>query len=59
MVGARHRVSLEIAFRRQKAAAKLLNDAFYAYLMLLNQDVALVRPGAGLGIDAPQVSYIM
>jgi hypothetical protein len=36
---------LEIAFRRQKVTAKLLNDAFYRYLILLNQDVALVRPG--------------
>jgi hypothetical protein len=29
-VGARHRFPLEVAFRREKAAAKLLNDAFYA-----------------------------
>ena len=27
--GARHRFSLEITFRVQKATAKLLNDAFY------------------------------
>ena len=29
MVGARHRFSLEVAFRLQKATAMLLNDAFY------------------------------
>jgi hypothetical protein len=32
-VGSRHRFSLEVAFRRQEAAAKLLNDAFYATLL--------------------------
>jgi hypothetical protein len=31
-VCARHRFSLEVAFRLQKAAAKLLNNAFYAIL---------------------------
>ena len=31
-VCARHRFSLEVAFRLQKVAAKLLNDAFYAIL---------------------------
>jgi hypothetical protein len=31
-VGARHRFSLEVAFRVQKATAKFLNDAFYAIL---------------------------
>jgi hypothetical protein len=28
-VGARHRFSLEVTFRLQKASSKLLNDAFY------------------------------
>jgi hypothetical protein len=32
MVGARHRFYLEVAFRLQKANAKLLNDALYAIL---------------------------
>ena len=36
--------SLEIAFRRQKATAKLLTDAL-CYLLLSNQEDALVRPG--------------
>ena len=31
-VGAWHRFPLEVTFRLQKAAAKLLNDAFYAIL---------------------------
>ncbi len=43
-VGARHRFALEIAFRLQKATAKLLNES-------ANQEVALVRPGATLPVD--------
>jgi hypothetical protein len=31
-IGARHRLSLEVAFRLQKATSKLLNDAFYAII---------------------------
>ena len=43
-VRARHRFFLEGPFHGQKAASKLLNDAFYAYLTLINQAVAWVRP---------------
>jgi hypothetical protein len=31
-VGARHRFSLEVAFRPEKVSSKRLNDAFYANL---------------------------
>jgi hypothetical protein len=42
-VGARHRVSLEARFQRQKGASKLLNGAFYVTLLCkINQ---LCRPG--------------
>ena len=43
-ISARHHFFLEVVFRLQKATAKLLNDAFYDTLGLLNQKVALVRP---------------
>jgi hypothetical protein len=42
-VRARHRSFLEGTFHGQKAASKLLNDAFYAYLKLINQGVGRVR----------------
>ncbi len=40
----RHRFFLEGPFHSQKAASKLLNNAFYAYLTLINQAVGWVRP---------------
>jgi hypothetical protein len=45
-IRARHRFFLEGSFYGQKAASKLLNDAFYAYLKLINQAVGGVRPTA-------------
>jgi hypothetical protein len=43
-VRARHRFFLEGHFHGPKAASKLLNDAFYACLELINQAVGWVRP---------------
>jgi hypothetical protein len=40
-VRARHRFFLEGPFYRQKAASKFLNDPFYAYLTLSNQEITL------------------
>jgi hypothetical protein len=37
-------ILLRSSFHGQKAASKLLNDAFYAYLRLINQAVGWVRP---------------
>ena len=45
-VRARHRFFLEGPFHGQKAPSKLLNDASYAYLTLINQAVGWVRPQA-------------
>jgi hypothetical protein len=44
VVAGQHRFFLEGPFHGQKAASKLLNDAFYAYLTLVNQAVGWVRP---------------
>jgi hypothetical protein len=49
MVGARHRLSLEIAFWFQKATAKLLNDAFYVILRRQIKKLSWSDPQVGPG----------
>jgi hypothetical protein len=55
-IGARHRLSLEVAFRLQKATSKLLNDAFYAIIYCYIKKLSWSDPGVPVGRSPGRLS---